>query len=117
MHAEDALMRLRMTRRMRTYTESPTRTSPPNSPASTAWSADVDATAATYDVVQQFNQSDLAFLRERARLIQAELWCTGSTLHFPHPGRAGRAPRSPWSSGNQLLSRGSAPISRTSGAR
>jgi len=32
--------------------------------------------------VQQLNQSDLAFLRERARLIQAELWCTGTTLHF-----------------------------------
>src|SRR5207344_377252 len=44
--------------------------------------ADVDAEGATYDVVQQFNQSDLAFLRERARLIQAELWCTGRTLHF-----------------------------------
>jgi phage protein D len=35
-----------------------------------------------YDVVQQLNQSDLAFLRERARLVQAELWCTGKTLHF-----------------------------------
>ena len=33
-------------------------------------------------MVQQLNQSDLAFLRERARLVQAELWCTGRTLHF-----------------------------------
>ena len=33
-------------------------------------------------MVQQVNQSDLAFLRERARLLQAELWCTGQTLHF-----------------------------------
>ena len=52
--------------------------------------ADVDADGATYDVVQQFNQSDLAFLRERARLIQAELWCTGSTLHFRTRGQAAR---------------------------
>jgi phage protein D len=44
--------------------------------------ADVQADGPRYDVVQQLNQSDLAFLRERARLIQAELWCTGTTLHF-----------------------------------
>jgi phage protein D len=36
------------------------------------------------------NQSDLAFLRERARLVQAELWCTERTLHFrTRPNRQG----------------------------
>ncbi|MGH3479829.1 MAG: phage late control D family protein, partial [Nocardioidaceae bacterium] len=43
-----------------------------------------------YDVVQQLNQSDLAFLRGRARLVQAELWCTGRTLHLSsRPRRPG----------------------------
>jgi len=36
--------------------------------------------------VQQWNQSDLAFLRARARLIQAEVWLTGETLHFATRG-------------------------------
>jgi phage protein D len=89
--AEDALMRLRMTRRMRTYTnvtdadivgqvahEHGLQTEPPT------------IEGPTYDVVQQVNQSDLAFLRERVRLIQGELWCTGRTLHFSsRPRRQG----------------------------
>ncbi len=37
-------------------------------------------------MVQQWNQSDLAFLRERARLIQAELWFADNTLHFATRG-------------------------------
>ena len=44
--------------------------------------SDVAADGPRFDVVQQVNQSDLAFLRERARRIQAELWCEGRTLHF-----------------------------------
>jgi phage protein D len=44
--------------------------------------SDVAAPGPTYDVVQQWNQSDLAFLRERARLIQAELWFEDGTLKF-----------------------------------
>jgi uncharacterized protein len=44
--------------------------------------ADVAADGPQYDVVHQANQSDLAFLRERARLVQAEVWSTGNTLHF-----------------------------------
>src|SRR5262249_34044359 len=41
-----------------------------------------DASGPTHPVVQQWNQSDLAFLRERARLLQAELWIEDDTLHF-----------------------------------
>ena len=44
--------------------------------------AQLDADGPTHDVVQQFNQSDLAFLRERARRIQAELWATEGSLHL-----------------------------------
>jgi len=35
----------------------------------------------TYKVLAQVNQSDLAFLRERARAIDAEAWVEGDTLH------------------------------------
>ena len=82
MLAEDRLMRLRLTRRMHTY--------PDTTDADVArWlaekhqlDADVKVEGPHYDVLQQVNQSDLAFLRERARRLQADLWCTGKTLHF-----------------------------------
>ena len=82
LYAEDQLMRLRMTRRMRTYQRTTDAQIARDIAGAHGLDTDVQADGATYDVVQQFNQSDLAFLRERARLIQAELWCTGSTLHF-----------------------------------
>jgi phage protein D len=81
-YAEDQLMRLRMTRRIHTYQRSTDADIARYLARAHSLEADVDADGPRYDVVQQFNQSDLAFLRERARLIQAELWCTGRTLHF-----------------------------------
>ncbi|WP_433157885.1 phage late control D family protein [Kribbella sp. CA-247076] len=80
--AEDALMRLRMTRRLRSWTEITDAEIASDIAREHGLDADVRADGPRYDVVQQLNQSDLAFLRDRARLIQAELWCTGSTLHF-----------------------------------
>jgi uncharacterized protein len=80
--AEDAFMRLRMTRRSRTYPDVTDADVVGTVAAAHGLQADVDAPGPRYDVVQQLNQSDLAFLRERARLLQAELWCTGRTLHF-----------------------------------
>jgi uncharacterized protein len=72
--AEDALMRLRMTTRTATY--------PDHSDADLVTAvagrhglggrADVDGP--TYPVVQQWEQSDLAFLRDRAQRLDAELW-------------------------------------------
>ena len=44
--------------------------------------AETDADGPTYDVVQQWNLSDLAFLRERARLIQAEIWFQDDKIYF-----------------------------------
>lgn len=41
----------------------------------------VDLTGPTYKTLAQVNQSDLAFLRERARTIDAELWMDGRTLN------------------------------------
>lgn len=80
--AEDALMRLRMTRRMRTYQQVTDGDIATALAGEHGLQAEVDVDGPSYDVVQQFNQSDLAFLRDRARLVQAELWCEGRTLHL-----------------------------------
>jgi phage protein D len=80
--AEDALMRLRMNRRLRSWTRVTDAELASGIASEHGLDADVQADGPRYDVVQQLNQSDLAFLRDRARLIQAEIWCTGSTLHF-----------------------------------
>jgi uncharacterized protein len=89
-HAEDALMPLRMTRRSRTYPNMTDADIAGEVADAHGLDADVDAGGPRYDVVHQFNQSDLAFLRDRARLIRAELWCTDRTLHFrARPRRQG----------------------------
>jgi uncharacterized protein len=80
--AEDRLMDLRMTRRFRTYTETTDAEIAEAIAAEHGLSAQVDAPGPRYDVVQQWNQSDLAFLRDRARLLRAELWLADDTLHF-----------------------------------
>ena len=101
--AEDALMRLRMTRRMRTYRDATDADIAAEIADEHGLQSDVEADGPRYNVVQQFNQSDLAFLRERARMLQAELWCTGRTLHFrTRPQREGTSVT--LIQGNQLLS-------------
>jgi phage protein D len=88
--AEDALMKLRMTRRLRTYTNVTDADLASSVADDHGLRADVDVDGPRYDVVQQLNQSDLAFLRERARLVQAELWADGRTLHMAsRPKRPG----------------------------
>ncbi|MDB4950486.1 MAG: hypothetical protein JWM27_3135 [Gemmatimonadetes bacterium] len=50
----------------------------------------VDATEATYATLTQGSSvSDLAFLRERARLVGREMFVTGTTLNFVKPREAG----------------------------
>lgn len=85
--AEDRLMRLRMTRRMRSYTRATDADVARQIASEHGLDSDVSIDGPRYDVIQQVNQSDLAFLRERARLLQAELWCSDRTLHLsdrPH---------------------------------
>jgi len=84
--AEDKLMSLRMTRRMKTYENVSDADIADSIAQEHGITADVNADGPTYAVVQQWNQSDLAFLRERARLIQAELWFADDTLHFATRG-------------------------------
>ena len=90
--AEDPLMRLRMTHRIRTYRDVTDEELAEQLADQHGLQADVEVDGPRYDVVQQANQSDLAFLRERARLLRAELWCTERTLHFrSRPNRQGTA--------------------------
>ena len=87
--AEDRLMRLRTTRRMKTYEKMSDADIAQSIASAHSISAHADAAGPTYDVIQQWNQSDLAFLRVRARLIQAEVWIAADdTLHFQ--SRSGR---------------------------
>ena len=80
--AEDKLMELRLTHRFKTYenvTDADIARQIANEHGLTP---DVAADGPTHDVVQQWNVSDLAFLRERARLLQAEVWLNDTTLSF-----------------------------------
>jgi phage protein D len=100
--AEDALMALRMTRRMKTYENVSDADIAQAIAQEHGITASAEADGPTYKVVQQWNQSDLAFLRERARLIQAELWFSDDTLHFATRGHR-TATTLPLVLGNDLL--------------
>jgi phage protein D len=84
--AEDKLMDLRMTRRFKTYQDKSDADIASDIASANGLQADVDATGPTYKVVQQWNQSDLAFLRERARRLQAEVWIADDKLCFKTRG-------------------------------
>jgi phage protein D len=75
-------MDLRMTRRMRTYENVTDGDVARAIAAEHGLTPDVAADGPTYDVIQQWNQSDLAFLRERARFVQAEIWLDQGSLCF-----------------------------------
>lgn len=80
--AEDQLMDLRMTRRMKTYENVSDADIARAIAGQHGLTAEVDANGPTYKVVQQWNISDLAFLRQRAALIQAEIWLVERKLFF-----------------------------------
>jgi len=80
-HAEDRLQDLRMTRRTRAF-ESVSDSDIFRKIASEhGLQTNLDVNGPQYKTLSQVNQSDLAFLRERARAVDAELWIDGSTLH------------------------------------
>lgn len=80
--AEDALMKLRMTVRSRLYEQVSDADIASALASEHGLSPNVAADGPTYEAVRQLDMSDLAFLRERARRVQAELWVDGSDLHF-----------------------------------
>ena len=79
--AEDRLQDLRMTRRTRTFDEASDASVFQQIASQHSLTADVDVSGPTHRVLAQVNQSDLAFLRERARAADAELWVSGDVLH------------------------------------
>jgi phage protein D len=92
--AEDRFQDLRMTRRTRTFEDLSDRDIIGQVAGEHGLGSSVELTGPKHKVVAQVNQSDLAFLRERARGIDGELWMEGDTLHA--------APRSRRSGGSAL---------------
>jgi phage protein D len=95
--AEDRLQDLRMTRRTRTFA---------NGDGERITDAEVfrqiasehglqeaiDVPEVQHPVLAQVNQSDLAFLRARARALNAEVWVDGDTLHITRRENRGSPP-------------------------
>lgn len=79
--AEDRLMDLRMTHRFRTFENVSDADMVQEIASQHGLSAQADVQGPTWQMVQQWNQSDLAFLRERARRLAAEVWIKDDTLH------------------------------------
>jgi hypothetical protein len=79
--AEDRLQDLRMTRRTRSLESLSDADLFRKVAGEYGLRAQVDVTGPTHRVLAQVNQSDLAFLRERARAVDAEVWVEGDTLH------------------------------------
>jgi hypothetical protein len=78
--AEDRLQDLRMTRRTRTFEQISDADLFRQLASQHGLQAQVNVTGPTHRLLAQVNQSDLAFLRERARAIDAELWVEGTNL-------------------------------------
>jgi uncharacterized protein len=72
--AEDSLMRLRMTRRCRTYEDMSDGDAIAQVGRDHGLRTQIDLDGPTYDVIHQVNQTDLAFIRERARTVNGEIW-------------------------------------------
>ncbi len=79
--AEDRMQDLRMTRRTRTFQDVSDADVMNQIAGEHSLSASVGLNGPTHKVLAQVNQSDLAFLRERACANDAELWIEGSTLN------------------------------------
>jgi phage protein D len=85
---EDAAQGLRQTRRTRTFEDTTDRAVFEQIAQDHGLQADIDLEGPTHPVIAQLNQSDLAFGRDRARRLAAEIWIEGTTLHVQ--GRSNR---------------------------
>ncbi len=90
--AEDRFQDLRMTRRTRTFADVSDADVFSRIAGDHGLTASVDADGPAYKVLAQVNQSDLAFMRERARTIDAELWVEGRTLNVKTRSKRAGAP-------------------------
>jgi len=86
---EDRLQDLRMTRRTRTFDDVTDEDVFNRIASDHGLTPNIDVPGGTHKVLAQVNQSDLAFLRERARAMDADLSVSGTTLHVKmRPNRA-----------------------------
>jgi hypothetical protein len=79
--AEDRFQDLRMTRRTRTFADLTDADVINQIATEHGLSPQIDLPGPQHKVLAQINQSDLAFIRERVRTIDGELWMSGNTLH------------------------------------
>lgn len=88
--AEDRFQDLRMTRRTRTFLDATDSSAFNQIAGDYGLTPSISLSGPTHKVLAQVNQSDLAFMRERARSLDAELWMSGSTLNVkPRADRGG----------------------------
>ena len=78
---EDRFQDLRMTQRTRIFEKASDSDVMKRIAADYGLQANVDVDGPVYDVLSQVNQSDLSFLRERARAIDAEIWLDDRNLY------------------------------------
>lgn len=81
MLAEDRLQDLRMTRRTRTFEDMTDASAFEHVASDHQLRSEVDLPGPTHRVIAQVDQSDLAFVRSRARRVGAEVWVADSALH------------------------------------
>lgn len=98
--AEDRLQDLRMTRRTRTFADQSDADVFRQIAGDHGLSPELDVDGPTHKILAQLNQSDLAFLRERARALGVELSVDGSTLRAGPRAAGGNPLELPY--GNQL---------------
>lgn len=99
--AEDRFQDLRMTRRTRTFTDRSDKQVMEQIASDHGLTLEITLPGPRHRTLAQINQSDLAFLRERARAVDAELWIENTTLHVEQRShRLGRPLALRW--GNQL---------------
>jgi phage protein D len=88
--AEDALQNLRMTRRTRTFEDMSDSDIFSKIAGEHGLTPGIDVSSPANKVVAQVNQSDLAFLRERARAIDAEIWIKDKELNVKTRSKRGQ---------------------------
>lgn len=90
--AEDRFQDLRMIRRTRTFADVSDQDVFGQIASDHSLTPDLNISGPTHKVLAQLGQSDLGFLRERARAIDAELWVADKTLSArKRPDRGGQA--------------------------
>lgn len=89
--AEDRLQDLRMTRRTRSFSDVSDAQVIQQIAQDHGLSPQVNISGSTHKALAQVNQSDLAFMRERARAVGAEIWVDDQALHAATRAQRGGA--------------------------